>query len=105
MALLQELINFVMVYGVPKLINLVDPIVANAISLKADVSQGWSEQDREDISTLYLKVRFPLKCLHVYFFLMEEYYTVNKGQKAHPIVIYTENRGNTLPVMYIKNKQ
>ncbi|KAL0534940.1 hypothetical protein IC582_029244 [Cucumis melo] len=53
--LLEELINFVMVYGVPKLINLVDPIVANAISLKADVSQGWSEQDREDISTLYLK--------------------------------------------------
>ncbi|XP_031740258.1 pre-mRNA-processing factor 39 isoform X2 [Cucumis sativus] len=53
--LLEELINFVMVHGVPKLINLVDPIVANAISLKADVSQGWSEQDREDISTLYLK--------------------------------------------------
>ncbi|XP_022927451.1 uncharacterized protein LOC111434274 isoform X2 [Cucurbita moschata] len=53
--LLEELINFVMVQGAPKLISLVDPIVANAISLKPDVSRGWSEQDREDISTLYLK--------------------------------------------------
>lgn len=57
-----------MVHGVPKLINLVDPIVANAISLKADVSQGWSEQDRVDISTLYLKVKFPLKCFACVFF-------------------------------------
>lgn len=38
--------------------NIIDSIVADAISAESDVSQGLSTKDREDISSLYLEVIF-----------------------------------------------
>ncbi|KAK9268077.1 hypothetical protein L1049_010516 [Liquidambar formosana] len=53
--LLEEVINFAMIHGGPSHINVVDSIVASAISPGPDVSQGFSSKEREDISNLYLE--------------------------------------------------
>nr|DAD37614.1 TPA_asm: hypothetical protein HUJ06_008255 [Nelumbo nucifera] len=53
--LLEELINFEMMHGGPRQVNVLDAIVANAISPRSDVSKGLNTQDREDISSLYLE--------------------------------------------------
>ena len=57
---MQELIKFAMMHGGPRHINLVDAVVANAISPGTDVSQGLSAKDGEDISSLYLEVKISL---------------------------------------------
>nr|WAU86874.1 birch protein [Betula platyphylla] len=53
--LLKELINFTMMHEGPRHINVVESVIANAISQAPDVSQGLDAKDAEDISSLYLE--------------------------------------------------
>ncbi|KVH87043.1 RNA-processing protein, HAT helix [Cynara cardunculus var. scolymus] len=53
--LLEELINFAMLHEGSRHLNVVDPIMATAITCGSDGSQGLSSKDREDLSHLYLK--------------------------------------------------
>lgn len=53
--LLEELINFAMMHEGSRHLNVVDPIMATAITCGSDGSQGLSSKDREDLSHLYLK--------------------------------------------------
>ncbi|GAV79580.1 hypothetical protein CFOL_v3_23045 [Cephalotus follicularis] len=53
--LLEELIHFVMMHGGPRHMNVVDPIIFNALSSGQGVSQGLGVKDLEDISILYLQ--------------------------------------------------
>ncbi|RVX10681.1 hypothetical protein CK203_018195 [Vitis vinifera] len=50
--LLEELIKFAMMHGGPRHINVVDAVVANAISPGTDVSQGLSAKDGERARTV-----------------------------------------------------
>ncbi|KAL5577132.1 hypothetical protein UlMin_018831 [Ulmus minor] len=54
--LLEELINFVMIQGGERHINVVDSIIVDAISPGSDISHGLSAKDAEDVSNLYLKL-------------------------------------------------
>lgn len=54
-ALLEELIKFVMTHQGPSQVNLLDSIVARAISPSTDGSQGLDSKDQEDISSLFLE--------------------------------------------------
>uniref|UniRef100_A0A5B6ZIY4 Uncharacterized protein n=1 Tax=Davidia involucrata TaxID=16924 RepID=A0A5B6ZIY4_DAVIN len=53
--LLEGLINFAMMHGGQRQLNVVDSVIANAISRGPDLSHGLSTKDLEDISLLYLK--------------------------------------------------
>ncbi|XP_059437546.1 pre-mRNA-processing factor 39-2 isoform X3 [Corylus avellana] len=53
--LLKELINFTMMHEGPRHINVVESVIANAISQGPGVSQGLDAKDAEDISSLYLE--------------------------------------------------
>jgi hypothetical protein len=57
---LQELIDFTMMHEGPRHINVVEPVIANAISQGPGVSQGLDAKDAEDISSLYLEVKISL---------------------------------------------
>ncbi|KAA8514990.1 hypothetical protein F0562_018222 [Nyssa sinensis] len=53
--LVEGLINLAMMHGGQKQLNVVDSIIANAISPGPDLAQGLSTKDLEDISLLYLE--------------------------------------------------
>ncbi|CAL5214251.1 unnamed protein product [Lathyrus oleraceus] len=53
--LLEELIKFSMMHGGKKHMDVIDSIIAGALSPKSDGSQGLSAEDAEDISNLYLE--------------------------------------------------
>nr|GEX82257.1 pre-mRNA-processing factor 39 isoform X1 [Tanacetum cinerariifolium] len=53
--LLEELINFAMIHEGSRHLDVLDSIVATAITCKSDGSQNLSLRDREDLSHLYLK--------------------------------------------------
>ncbi|XP_062162711.1 pre-mRNA-processing factor 39-2 isoform X3 [Alnus glutinosa] len=53
--LLKELINFTMMHEGPRHINVVESVIANAISQGPGISQGLDAKDAEDISSLYLE--------------------------------------------------
>ncbi|XP_048230542.1 pre-mRNA-processing factor 39-2 isoform X3 [Ricinus communis] len=53
--LIEELIKFATTHGGSRHMNVIDTIVANAISPGTSVSQGLSAKDGEDISRLYLE--------------------------------------------------
>ncbi|KAM7500629.1 hypothetical protein LguiA_025043 [Lonicera macranthoides] len=53
--LLEELIKFAMTHEGSRHLNVVDPILANAIAPCPDVSQGLGTKDQEDLSCLYLE--------------------------------------------------
>ncbi|KAL5053685.1 hypothetical protein RYX36_034367 [Vicia faba] len=53
--LLEELIKFSMMHGGKKHMDVIDSIIAGALSPKSDISQGLSAEDAEDISNLYLE--------------------------------------------------
>ncbi|XP_059669215.1 pre-mRNA-processing factor 39-2 isoform X2 [Cornus florida] len=53
--LLEGLINFAMMHGGPRQVNIVDSIIAHAITPGPDLSQGLGTKDREDISLIYLE--------------------------------------------------
>ncbi|XP_050231299.1 pre-mRNA-processing factor 39-2 isoform X2 [Mercurialis annua] len=54
-SLLEELIKFAISRGGSRHMNVIDAIVADAISSGTGVPQGLSAKDREDISRLYLE--------------------------------------------------
>ncbi|XP_057950326.1 pre-mRNA-processing factor 39-2 [Malania oleifera] len=54
-SLLEELIKFALLHGDPRHLNVVDAIVAEAISPGRDEAEGLNAKDREEISTLYLE--------------------------------------------------
>ncbi|XAR66662.1 hypothetical protein NMG60_11012964 [Bertholletia excelsa] len=54
--LLEGLINFLMAHGGQGQVDVVDNLMADAISAGTDSSQGLSRKDREDISVLYLQL-------------------------------------------------
>ncbi|KAM1235269.1 hypothetical protein ACFX2J_004753 [Malus domestica] len=54
-SLLEELINFASMHGGKRHLNVVDSIVAKAISPESGVSDGLNAKDAEDISSLYLE--------------------------------------------------
>lgn len=56
--IVQALIYFLMMHGGVGQVNVVEPIITDAISLASVVSQGLGDKDREEISVLYLQVRF-----------------------------------------------
>lgn len=49
-----------MMHEGPRHINVVESVIANAISQAPDVSQGLDAKDAEDISSLYLEVEISL---------------------------------------------
>ncbi|KAG4999989.1 hypothetical protein JHK87_021061 [Glycine soja] len=53
--LLEELIKFLMMHGGTKHMAVIDSIIADTISPRSDGSQGFSAEDAEDISNLYLE--------------------------------------------------
>ncbi|KAH7839009.1 hypothetical protein Vadar_033672 [Vaccinium darrowii] len=53
--LLEALIYFLMMHGGVGQVNVVEPIITDAISLASVVSQGLGDKDREEISVLYLQ--------------------------------------------------
>ncbi|KAG7963586.1 hypothetical protein I3843_09G125000 [Carya illinoinensis] len=53
--LIEELINFTMMHEGPKHRNVVESVIADAISSGLSVSQGLNAKDAEDISSLYLE--------------------------------------------------
>ncbi|KAM3700709.1 hypothetical protein ACB094_05G117900 [Castanea mollissima] len=53
--LLEELVNFTMMHEGPRHINVVDCVIANAISPGPGISQGLNGKDAEDISNLYIE--------------------------------------------------
>ncbi|ONI10882.1 hypothetical protein PRUPE_4G074100 [Prunus persica] len=54
-SLLEELINFSIMHGGKRHLNVVDSIVATAISPQSSVSDVLNAKDAEDISSLYLE--------------------------------------------------
>lgn len=56
---MQELIKFTMMHGGPRHMNIVDAIISNSLYSGSGVLQVFSREDVEDISSLYLQVRFP----------------------------------------------
>ncbi|XP_016438336.2 uncharacterized protein LOC107764294 isoform X1 [Nicotiana tabacum] len=54
--LYEELIRFSMAHEGTKQLSIVDSVIANAISLVSDVSQGLDIKDRESISVLFLEL-------------------------------------------------
>lgn len=63
--ILQELVNFAMVHGGKQHISIVDTIIANAISPGSDESQSLNVKDAEDVSRLYLEVKFDIELLNM----------------------------------------
>lgn len=59
---MQELIKFSMMHGGMKNIDVIDSVIADALSPRSDGSQGLSAEDSENISNLYLEV---ISFLHV----------------------------------------
>lgn len=55
---LQELIKFAMINGGKQHVNVIDSIVAHAISPESGVCDGLNAKDAEDISSLLLEVKF-----------------------------------------------
>lgn len=55
---LQELINFAMMNGGKQHINVIDSVVTRAISQESGVCNGLNAKDAEDISSLFLEVKF-----------------------------------------------
>ncbi|XP_043700368.1 uncharacterized protein LOC122651102, partial [Telopea speciosissima] len=53
--LLEGLINFEMMHRGPRETSIIDSIVAKAVSSEAEISQGLTAEDREDISSLFLE--------------------------------------------------
>ncbi|XP_045825655.1 uncharacterized protein LOC123917840 isoform X3 [Trifolium pratense] len=53
--LLEELIKFSMMHGGQKHIDVMDSMIAGALSPRSDGSEGLSSEDAEDISNLYLE--------------------------------------------------
>ncbi|KAG5015476.1 hypothetical protein JHK85_021612 [Glycine max] len=53
--LLEELIKFLMMHGGTKHMAVIDSIIADTISPRSEGSQGFSTEDAEDISNLYLE--------------------------------------------------
>ncbi|KAF2282812.1 hypothetical protein GH714_043103 [Hevea brasiliensis] len=58
--LIEELIKFGITHRGSSHLNVIDAIVANAISPRPGVSQGFSATEREQISKQYLEVKFSL---------------------------------------------
>lgn len=50
-----------MMHGGKQHISIVDTIIANGISPGSDVSQGLNVKDAEDVSRLYLEVKFDIR--------------------------------------------
>lgn len=58
---MQELIKFTMVHGGGSHISIVDAVISNALYSRPDVLKVFSLEDVEDISGLYLQVKFPFR--------------------------------------------
>lgn len=58
---MQELIKFTMVHGGRSHISIVDAVISNALYSRPDVLKVFSLEDVEDISGLYLQVKFPFR--------------------------------------------
>lgn len=56
--LLEELIKFTMVHRGRSHISIVDAVISNALYSGSDILQVFSLEDAEDISSLYLQVKF-----------------------------------------------
>lgn len=65
MLLEQELLKLLMMHEGSKYMNVVDSIIANAMTSSPDVSQGLSTKDKEELSCLYLEVGTWLEVIFV----------------------------------------
>ena len=54
---MQELINFVTLNGGQRHLQAVDSIIDNVVSPGPDVTLRLNDEDAEDVSSLYLKVK------------------------------------------------
>jgi pre-mRNA-processing factor 39 len=59
--LLEELMRLLMMHGGSRQVDLLDPIIDKELSHQADSSDGLSAEDKEEISNLYMEVRFFLQ--------------------------------------------
>lgn len=70
---MQELIKFVMMHGGSRHLNVVDSVIANALYSGPDLLDAFSQEDVEDVSSLYLQVTIPL---FIFIFLIFINYNV-----------------------------
>lgn len=60
MVLMQELVKFAMTHEGASQVNIIDSIIADAISHGLDEYEGLNVKDRENISCLFLEVGVPI---------------------------------------------
>lgn len=70
---MQELIKFVMMHGGSRHLNVVDSVIANALYSGPDLLDAFSQEDVEDVSSLYLQVTIPV---FIFIFLIFINYNV-----------------------------
>lgn len=62
----QELIKFAMTHEGASHVNIISSIVVDTISSRADKTEGLDAKDRENISCLFLEVRFSIISLMIF---------------------------------------
>ena len=67
---MQESIKFAMMHGGTRHMNLLDSVITNALYSGPGALQGFSVEDVEDISSLYLQVFFLGLCTLVSILLV-----------------------------------